>query len=263
MAGRIREDDTTPWWATTPWWSKRPGNHVHPVGAFSGHSSRRVAIRGLVVLVVSGGLVAAAVGTAQPRTRYEGSGITSVRQSTDSLLGACGRVFEKRTSPGTAGVVGTVMADGLTPNIPAYGTIVPMTGAFWSPPADPRVRLYTASSQFVPEPSRLLHNMWQGALVVYYTTTAPPGEVRRLGNLAAARPDLDLIVVPWDVGRGDLPSGRRIAFATWGASQTCQHLVEVALEQFRTAHPQAKAPGYGGASAPSLPGATAGRLSAQ
>jgi hypothetical protein len=257
VAGRIREDDLTPWWA------RDPGTHVHPAGAFSGRSLRRVAIRGLVVVAVTGGLVAAAVGTAQPRTRDEGSGITSVRQSTDSLLGACGRVFEKRTSPGTAGVIASVKADGVTPNIPTYGTIVPMTGSFWSPPAQPGVRLYTPTSPAIPEPTQLLHNMWSGALVVYYTTAAEPDEVSRLGALAATRPDLNLIVVPWDIERGDLPSGRRIAFATWGASQTCQHLVVVALEQFRTAHPQGKAPGYGGATAPTLAGTAPSRSPAR
>ena len=248
MAGRIREDDITPWWA------RLPGTHVHPAGAFSRRSLRTMAIPCLVVVAVIGGLFAAVAGTAQPRMRDEGSGITSFRQSTDSLLGGCGRVFEKRTSPSAIGVIASLKADGITPNVPKYGTIVPMSGAFWSPPAQPGVRMYTLSSKAVPRPTQLLHNMWSGAMVVYYTTTADPDEVDTLSVLAATRSDLNLIVVPWDGVRGDLPSGRRIAFVTWGASQTCQRLEVVALEQFRTAHPQGKAPGHGGAIAPTLTG---------
>ena len=257
MAGRIRKDDITPWWA------QGSGTYVHPAGAFSRRSLRTVVVRGLVVVAVTGGLFAAAAGTVQPRTRNEGSGIISVRQSTDSLLGGCGRVFEKRASPRVNGVIASVKADGVTPNIPQYGTIVPMSGSFWSPPAPAGVRVYTLSSPTIPQPTQLLHNMWSGALVVYYTTTAEPDEVSTLSVLAATRSDLNMIVVPWDATRGKLPSGRRIAFATWGASQTCQRLEVVALEQFRTAHPQGKAPGHGGAIAPTLAGTTASPPPAQ
>ena len=96
--------------------------------------------------------------------------------------------------------------------------------------------------------------MWSGALVVYYTPTAHPADVKALTVIAATRADLNIIVVPWDTDRGPLPSGRKIAFATWGASQTCQRLVVTALDQFRSAHPQGQAPGYGGAIAPTLTG---------
>ena len=221
----------------TPWWAQDSGIQVHPPGAFSQRSLRTVAIRCLVALAVTGGLFAAAVGTAQPRTRNEATGI-SVRQSTDSLVGGCGRVFERKTPPGTAGVVPSVKADGVTPNIATIPPIVPMTGPFWSPPADPGVRMYTSSSPAIPKPTRLLHNMWSGALVVYYTPAAHTADVRALTVIAATRADLDIIVVPWDTTRGPLPSDRKIAFATWGASQTCQRLVVTALDQFRSAHPR-------------------------
>ena len=246
----------------TPWWAQAPGTHVHPAGAFSRRSLRTVAIRTFVALAVTGGLFAAAAGTAQPRTRNEATGI-SIRQSTDSLLGGCGRVFERKTPPGTAGVVPSLQADGVTPAIPTYGTIVPMTGPFWSPPADPGIHMYTRLSPTIPQPTQLLHNMWSGALVVYYTTGADPTDKSTLTDVAATRADLDIIVVPWDITRGDLPAGRKIAFATWGASQTCQRLAVVALEQFRSAHPQSRAPGYGGAVAPTLSGKTASPATAR
>lgn len=239
----------------TPWWAQGSGTHLHPAGAFSRRSLRAVAIRTIVTFAVIGGLCAAALGTEQPRMRNEATGV-SLRQSTDSLLGGCGRVFERKTPPGTAGVVPSVKADG-SPNIATIPPIVPMTGPFWSPPADPRLHMYTAFSETIPEPTRLLHNMWSGALVVYFTTTADPADVRTLTDIAATRADLFIIVVPWDATRGDLPAHRKIAFATWGASQTCQRLAVVALEQFRSAHPQGKAPGYGGAVAPTLSGTAA------
>ena len=88
---------------------------------------------------------------------------------------------------------------------------------------------------------------WSGALVVYYTPAAHHADVKALTNIAATRDDLNLIIVPWDTDRPPLPAGRKIAFATWGASQTCQRLVVAALEQFRSAHPEGKAPGYGAA----------------
>jgi hypothetical protein len=246
----------------TPWWAQGPGTHVHPAGAYSRRSLRTVAIRGLVVVAVTGGLFAAAAGTEQPPTRDEGFGLFSVRQSTDSLLGGCGRVFERRTSQTTPGVIASFKADG-TPNIPTSRTIVPMTGSFWSPKADPAVRMYTRDSPTIPKPTQLMHNMWSGSLIVYYTTAADPADVRALTVLAATRGDLDIIVVPWDTDGRPLPAGRKIAFATWGASQTCQRLVVVALDQFRSAHPQFRAPGYGGVIAPTLTGTTPSRSSAQ
>jgi Protein of unknown function (DUF3105) len=239
-----------------PWWAQDSGIQVHPPGAFSRRNLRTVAFRCLVALAVAGGLFAAVVGTAQPRTRQEGSDLTSWRQSTDALRGGCGRVFERKATPGVAGVIASVKADG-SPNVPDFRTIVPMTGPFWSPPAAPDVRMYTPSSPSIPEPARLLHNMWSGALVVYYTPTAQTADVRALTLIAATRADLNIIVVPWDTERGPLPSERRIAFATWGASQTCQRLVVSALDQFRSAHPQSRAPGYGGVVAPKLMGTTA------
>ena len=244
----------------TPWWAQRPGTQVHPAGAFSRGRLRRVAIRVLIVGAVTGGLFATAVGTSQPRTRDEGLGLTSIRQSTDSLHGGCGRVFERRTTADAVGVIASVKADGVTANVPSYRTIVPMAGPFWSPPAEPGIRMYARDSPTIPRPARLLHNMWSGALVVYYTSAAHPADVRALTLIAATRDDLDIIVVPWDTTRGPLPSGRKIAFATWGASQTCQRLVVPALDQFRIAYPQDQAPGYGGAIAPTL---TATRPSAQ
>jgi hypothetical protein len=235
----------------TPWWAQGPGTYVHPAGAFSRRSLRTVAIGGLVVVALTGGLFAAATGTAQPLTRDEGSGLFSVRPSTDSLLGGCGRVFERRTNQLTPGVIASFKADG-TPNIPTSRTIVPMTGAFWSPKADPAVRMYTQDSPTIPKPTQLMNNMWSGALIVYYTTAADPADVRALSVLAATRADLNVFVVPWDTDRKPLPAGRKIAFATWGASQTCQRLVVVALDQFRSAHPEFGAPGYGGVIAPKL-----------
>jgi hypothetical protein len=258
VTGRIREDDIAlVRERQTPWWAHRAGTHVHPAGAFSRRSLRTVAIRCLVAVAVTSGLFAAAVGTGQPRIRDGGPGNISIRQSTDALLGGCGRVFERRTPPGTAGVIASVKADGVTPNIPRYQTIVPMTGSFWSPPAEPG--MYTPTSGTIPRPTQLLHNMWSGALDVYYTTAADAADVRTLAGVAATRADLNIIVVPWDSTRGPLPSGRKIALATWGASQTCQRLVVVALDQFRSAHPQGQAPGYGGAIAPTLRGTSASR----
>jgi len=95
-------------------------------------------------------------------------------------------------------------------------------------------------------------------LVVYYTSNAHPADVKALTVIAATRADLNVIVVPWDMDREPLPSGRKIAFATWGASQTCQRLVVSALDQFRAAHPEGQAPGYGGVIAPRLAGLSTG-----
>ena len=240
----------------TPWWAQGSGTPVQPVGAFSRRSLWTVAIRCLVVAAVVGGLFVTAVGIGQSRTRTEGSGITSLRQSTDSLLGGCGRVFERTISPGTVGVIPSVNADG-TPNTPQFKTIVPMAGAFWAPAAAASIRMYTPQSPSVPKPTRLLNNMWSGALIVYYTSDADSADKTALSALAATRDDLNIIVVPWDTSRGQLPSRRKIAFATWGASQTCQRLVVDALDQFRNTHPESQAPGYGGAVAPVLTGAIA------
>lgn len=241
----------------TPWWARGRTTLVTDENTRRAHRRGTAAVRTLVALALAGGLLTVVMGTAQPRTRDVGSGVTSTRQSTDSLIGGCGPVFTKQAEPGTAGVVPTVKKDGKTPNNPVYGTIVPMTGPFWSPPAAPDVHMYTKADPATPPPPRLLHNMWAGALVVYYTPAANPEDVKRLAVVADTRPDLNVIVAPWDVTkRGPFPSNRKIAFSTWGASQTCQRLVVVALNQFRAAHPQEQAPGFGGLTPPVLAATT-------
>lgn len=237
---------------SAPWWAQARGTRLRPAADGHRHRWRTLTIRTAAAAVVAGALFITAGGTTPSRTRQVGNGITAVRQSTDSLLGGCGPVYEKATTPGTAGIIPSVKADGTTPNVPDFGTIVPMTGSFWAPPADPDIRMYTPKSPTIPRPAQLLHNMWNGALVVYYAPDASAADVTALSVGVAARADLNVIVVPWDLTRGPLPSGRQIAFASWGASQTCQHLVVVALNQFRVAHPKAQAPGFGGVRPPQI-----------
>ncbi|MGV8909795.1 MAG: hypothetical protein ACOH1Y_12500, partial [Propionicimonas sp.] len=92
----------------TPWWAQGRVTLLTPANTHRPHHRGTIAARALIALALAGGLFAATVGTAQPRTREVGSGITSTRQSTDSLIGGCGPVFTKKAEPGTAGVIPSV-----------------------------------------------------------------------------------------------------------------------------------------------------------
>lgn len=180
-------------------------------------------------------------------------GALAHKQTTEALIGGCGPVY---TFPDITGQYGTVPAttpDGV-PLRQQYHTAVPMFGPFWADPVPTdRVFWSRTGSRGFPVAENLLHNMWQGDMVIYYTSTLPEDEVRALRRFAVLNRDLDALVVPWEEDvRLPMPQYRKIALVTWNASQTCHSVAVPALFDFRDMNPAHHAPGHDGTPPPRL-----------
>ena len=133
------------------------------------------------------------------------------------------------------------------PNKQKYRTIVPMFGHYYTTPTDTAipnpVRFYTRGTKNIPPIENLLAQMHTGTMIAWYTNDADPQDITALKTLTT-NPTLNMIAAPWEhTSRGPLPANRKIAYAVWGASQTCQRLVTPALADSAPPYPATTAPG--------------------
>lgn len=235
-----------------PWWAQ--GSHQPRLEPHQVRLRTLPAFTGAVAVTVAvlTGLAGILVGVSQPRIQPVADGGIAIRQTTDGLLGGCGPVFEFPAHRKISGIVPSERPGGTAPYRPAYATTVPVFGPFWAHPAPTTHPFWSVTDRWQPQPENLLYNMWQGWMVVYYTRTARQSEVQALNRLTQHHPQIHLLVAPWPTYLGALPANRTIAFAVWGASQTCQRLDIPALEQFRATHPPTAAPGGHGAPPPTI-----------
>lgn len=178
----------------------------------------------------------------------ERNGALAYKQTTQSLIGGCGPMYAFPDEQ-VARESGTVPDQDKMgqPNRQEYRSVVPMFGPFWSEPVPPGKSFWERTDTDVPAPERLLANMWNGAMVVYYTDDVSDEELDILRRVIERNPDLGVLAVPWNEKvRGWLPRFREIAFATWNGSQTCHQLIAPAVFDYREAHPADEAPGVTG-----------------
>jgi Protein of unknown function (DUF3105) len=175
----------------------------------------------------------------------------SERPTVEGLIGGCGPVYhvnENSTTDKIGYIANPTEPTETLPRLP-YPTIVPVYGQFYETPADlSEKRVWYITDKDQPPVEQLLHNMWNGSMVIYYdrykvrTEDLAPYE-----SLATDNPALNAVLVPWPVDRGPLPMGRSFAIATWGGSQTCNRFVLKVFQQFRDEFPLGNAPGITGA----------------
>ena len=105
-----------------------------------------------------------------------------------------------------------------TRNVLPYDTVVPTAGWFY--PYGPEEAI---EAEVAPE--QVLREMWEGGSVAWYTAGASSEVRASLERLVAANPQWRMRVAQWPEGRGGQPSGQ-VAFATWGATQSCDQVSE-------------------------------------
>lgn len=237
------------WEATAPWWA-----HAGPSVRLQPHQVRRrtrrgtLARLGLAVALVTGAWMVISSTEVPDVVNVANNGL-AYTQTNQALIGGCGPIYEFNDKNDESGTVPAVSPENGI-NYQSYETTVPMYGGFWPEPITSKKTFWDrADPSTLPRPETLLANQYRGDLIVYYTARATPGDVELLRRVAAdARRDDDtnlrLRVVPWPEERGRLPDDRKIAFATWGTSQTCQSFVPSALGDFREHAPADQAPGY-------------------
>lgn len=236
-------DPRLPWWAT---------GSTQPV--LTPRQVRRYTLRGVASASFALALVVAAgcwllLGSAVKDVTVE-EGMLATKQSNDALIGGCGRIYRFPDATTGSGIVPRTNTAG-EPNRVGYRTIVPIRGQFWS--AGVGKRTWTRDAARPPGSERLMRNMWDGDMVVYYNDEVTGDDVASLVALSQKRRDLRLFVAPWDAQlRGPLPKGRNLAFATWNTSQSCHTLAVTALYDFRKEAPASGAPGADGTNPPVL-----------
>lgn len=225
----------------TPWWAQRTTHPVLPTTAVRHHTPRTILTTALTTALIVTALALVLRGSTSPATSPAEGGGVAHRQTRMALIGACGPIYTFTAQPGEAGPVPATRADG-RPNTQAYRTIVPMFGHYYpQTQTAPPTRFYDRTAKDIPTVETLLGWQAQGVMTAYYTTDAHPDDVTALKHLTND-PTLNMVAVPWEsTRRPALPAHRKIAYATWGASQTCQRLAAPALAEFRAAHTPALA----------------------
>lgn len=234
-----------PWWAAN---TRQPLLHPHQVRTRTLRGT--LGILAFITATILGGwwvLTSTEVKYIEVGPRGE----HGIRQTTNALVGGCGRMYTFPGATAKSGTVPTHNSSGI-PNRQDYPTIVPMFGRFWNDPAPADQTFWSRDEADIPEPENLLRNQWDGQMVVYYTTDVTEDDLDRLTNLLLTEPELDMLVVPWPNERGPLPAHRNFAFVTWNHSQTCHRLELSALHDFRRFYPPDTAPGNDGTPPPDL-----------
>ena len=219
-----------PWWAAT---STAARVHPHQVKRRRA-GSRLLAAAGFVL---AGTIAWTALGATEvDDITTVAAGAFAHKQTNQALIGGCGPVYRFTDTDDKSGQVPSTDSETSLPNYQRYETIVPVFGGYWDP-IEGTQRFWDRTDTDLPRPETLLANQRQGDIVVYYSSAATDGEVESLKRVAnnpaeGGGDDLNLRVAPWPEERGRMPEGRKIAFATWNMTQTCQQFVPSALGDF-------------------------------
>ena len=103
-----------------------------------------------------------------------------------------------------------------------YQTTPPTSGPHYPSPADPG---------FYPDPvadGTLVHNLEHGQIVVWYDPQAP--DVRDEIETLVEQEPIATVAAPHD----NLPDPYNFALTAWGASQMCEGVAQVTVDEFRT-----------------------------
>ena len=143
-----------------------------------------------------------------------------------------------------------------TPDVTSvdYTTVPAVFGAHYASPAYPAAPFYAADD--VPAVETLVHNLEHGYTVAWYSSALPAGEREQLEEIATQVRTLSeaggkFIAAPWDETRGELPEGKTVGLAHWGAEdgvlQLCGAVSGEAIADFVEAHPSSDSPEPNGA----------------
>jgi hypothetical protein len=131
-----------------------------------------------------------------------------------------------------------------------YGSVPPTFGQHFAQPIVPAEPFYTAENR--PAVENLVHNLEHGYTVLWYSEDLPTEQQDDLRLISDLARDLEetgggkFIVSAWDDAYGELPDGKNVALAHWGASdgtsQLCGEVSGAVVEQFVTDNPSSDSP---------------------
>lgn len=162
---------------------------------------------------------------------------TTTRPTVEALVAGCGPLAQVTNPRSEVAWIDRPQGNDLP--LP-YETTIPAAGWFYrDPPSDGEV---------APAPEAVLREMWAGGRVAWYSADVSADVVQQLRQMADSHPEWSMRVAQWPVDREAMPGaddgGARVAFATWGATQTCDRPTQAIAEGvWRAGTP---APGLGG-----------------
>lgn len=156
------------------------------------------------------------------------AGGTETPASLNALVSGCGGFFSWQTTSEQARLIPADQIDRAN-IIPETPMITPVYG-YMSEENVPRFGFWDGSEDDLPSREQVMRHMHDGGKVIWYVTNMDPADKILLQELAEERQAEKIIALPWE-GRS-LPFDRQVAYATWGASQTCTFWSDVAFNEF-------------------------------
>jgi len=130
-----------------------------------------------------------------------------------------------------------------------YATVPPSSGKHYPAPAAVSDRaFYTAEDR--PPVEQLVHNLEHGYTVLWYDPSVQGAQLQAIQDLAKRlRGDnayRKFIAAAWDSSYGQLPEGKTVALAHWGAKQghrqLCGQVSGEVVKSFMDSYPSSDAP---------------------
>ena len=159
-------------------------------------------------------------------------GATQYPSSLASLASGCGDYFLFNPGEGQYATIPAEKRDQIE-TLPVHQMTVPVYGYLNSTPLfDEEIRFYGTDELAEPLPiDKILKTMYdKDTTVVWYTDDIAPDDYSSLQEYVTAHDNI--LAVKWQYFNSKLPLERKIAFSTWGISQTCEFWGTNTFERF-------------------------------
>jgi hypothetical protein len=161
-------------------------------------------------------------------------GATQYPASLTSLASGCGDYYLFEPSEGQYANIPAEKRDQIT-TVPVHQMSVPVYGYMNNSPLfDEEIRFYGMDE--LDEPilmDKILRTMYEkDTTVIWYTADIAPDDYSLLQDYVVAHDNV--LAVKWEYLNGVLPADRKVAFSTWGISQTCEFWTDSTFERFES-----------------------------
>lgn len=159
---------------------------------------------------------------------------TEYPASLDSLAYGCGNDFVFNPDHTQYGVIPEKMfKQNKVINIPLAPMIVPVYGYMTSTSLpDSAIKFYPKGMPKTPLLNiQLLRTMYsEKTIIVWYASTIAQADYVALQKYVSTHKNV--LAIEWHDGSQQLPLNRKVAFSTWGISQSCQYFSPTVLKHF-------------------------------
>lgn len=172
-------------------------------------------------------------------------GATEYPASLGSLASGCGDLYLFNPDPSQYGIIPEeVKANEGVVNIPVHlNSTIPVYGYMSAEPLGAsQIRFYTKDELKEPiSREQILRTMYENdTTVVWYTDDIAPDDYQVLKEYVDSHENI--LATKWEYPSLVIPQDRKIAFSTWGMSQTCEYWTDINFEKFQEFKKEHKIP---------------------